>query len=277
MINIDNIKKSFGDKLVLDGIDIKVDKGTIYGLLGPSGSGKTTLINIMIGKIKSFSGDLHIMNHDKYQLTKKLFKEKLGIMSDSSSAYSRLTVEENLYFFANIYSAKKSMPIWIMKELLIYDHRKETFKNLSKGMKQRVLLGIALINNPELLILDEPTSSLDPKTTEKIHELIEKLKEKGTTIFLTTHDMEEAERLCDQISILHQGKIKAHGNPKRILHRKKEILIKTTQSNYRLLQNGSLHLDLNRIMEKEEIIDINVNQQTLRNKFIKITTESEDV
>ncbi|WP_214976711.1 ABC transporter ATP-binding protein [Staphylococcus coagulans] len=276
MITLKNIRKNFGNKFVLKGVDIKVDEGVIYGLLGPSGSGKTTLINIMVGKVNDFSGDLLIMNHNKDQLTQKSFKENVGIVSDASSAYSRLTIEENISFFSSLYKVEKSTATWLMKELLLYDQRNEVYKNLSRGMKQRVLLGIALINKPKLLILDEPTSSLDPKTTEKIHRLIENIRESGTTVFLTTHDMEEAEKLCDQISILHHGEIKLSGNTAMILQKNKEIVIETEKQKYKITKSDDLNAYLHGIMRDEKIVDIDVNQHTLRNNFIEMTKESEE-
>lgn len=271
MIILKNVNKSFGDKTVLKDIDLKVQEGKIFGLLGPSGSGKTTIINIMIGKIKDFSGELSILGRSKHYLNDKSFKRMFGMMSDSSSAYSRLTIEENLLFFASIYDVKRCKVTNLLKKLSLYSHRKEIYKNISKGMKQRVLLGIALINNPKLVILDEPTSALDPQTTEKIYKFLEELKKRGTTIFLTTHDMEEAERLCDEISILYKGEIKKNGNPKKILKREKKIIVETSKNRYYISSRNDLHYKLKDVIEKEIINDIDVEQSTLRNDFLEIT------
>ena len=203
MIQTKELNISFGDRQVLNDITFEVKTKEIFGFLGPSGAGKTTTIKILTKQLIPTSGEC-IVNADKHQI---------GILSDNSGAYERLTVYRNLSFFAELSKMDKQEIEEILKRVKLWEHKDKKVKDLSKGMKQRLLLACAIIHKPKLLFLDEPTAALDPATTEEIHKLLLDLRENGTTIFLTTHNMEEADEMCDRVAFLNKGQIVELGNP----------------------------------------------------------------
>ena len=200
-IEIMNVEQTFNGRKVLNGINVKIEKGEIFGLLGPSGAGKTTLIKILTGQLKQTAGKAKILGKDARKLTGEDYKE-IGIMMENFGLYERLSCFDNLKLFAKIYEIKDEEIREILKEVGLFEAKKTFAMNLSKGMRNRLQLARVLMLNPDILFLDEPTSGLDPVTVDEIHGLIQKEKEKGTTIFLTTHNMAEAEKLCDNVAFL---------------------------------------------------------------------------
>jgi len=201
-----NIVKRFGDKTVLSDVNFTVAKGEIFGLLGPSGSGKTTIINILTNQLKPEDG----------QYSVGATPVETGLMLEEDGLYKRLTTSQNLYLFAGIYGVDRSKVYEALKSVGLGNDLTTQVAKLSKGMRQRLALARAILHSPKVLFLDEPTSALDPTTAKGIHALIMSLKENGATIFLTTHNMEEAVDLCDQVALLHKGKIVEHGSPVEI-------------------------------------------------------------
>ena len=200
IIAVENLEQKFGEKTVLDQVDLKIQKGEIFGLLGPSGAGKTTLIKILTGQLKPTNGETKVMGKASKDLTGKDYKE-IGMMMDNFGVYNRMNCYDNLKFFCMINGISNRKIMEILKLVGLEDAGKTVAADLSKGMRNRLLLARVLLGSPKILFLDEPTSGLDPMTTEEIHKLILKEKEKGTTIFLTTHNMVEAEKLCDHIAL----------------------------------------------------------------------------
>lgn len=217
-IAADHIVKSFGNKKVLDGISFHVNKGQIFGLLGPSGAGKTTLIKILTGQLKRDAGTAEINGISTDRLTGEDHK-RFGIMMDNFGIYERLNCYENLKIFADIYGVKKDGILTSLKKVGLEDAKKTSAAKLSKGMCSRLRLARAFMTNPDLLFLDEPTSGLDPATADEIHKIMLAEKEKGKTIFLTTHTMSEAEKLCDDIIMINEGKVAEQGRPQEICRR----------------------------------------------------------
>ncbi len=217
-ISINGITKSFGDKKVLDDIKLDIKKGEILGLLGPSGAGKTTLIKILTGQLSAESGKSVINGTDSQKLSGKDYSG-FGIMMDNFGVYERLSCFENLKIFARIYGIKNDRINEALESVGLSGDKKTPASNLSKGMKSRLRLARVFMINPDILFLDEPTSGLDPATADEIQKLIQKEKEKGKTIFLTTHTMTEAEKLCDNVALLSDGRIVEYGNPKEICRR----------------------------------------------------------
>lgn len=214
----DKITKSFGENMVLDGIRFEVGKGEIFGLLGPSGAGKTTLIKILTGQLKTENGSSVINDKNSAELKGKDYLS-FGIMMDNFGLYERLSCFENLKIFARLYGLGNDSIRKALEKVGLSNAEKTAASNLSKGMKSRLRLARAFMTEPVILFLDEPTSGLDPATADEIQQMILDGKNKGQTVFLTTHNMSEAEKLCDNIALLNEGKIIEYGAPKEICRR----------------------------------------------------------
>lgn len=214
----DNITKAFGDKTVLDGVSFTVSRGEIFGLLGPSGAGKTTLIKILTGQIAADGGNAEINGIPSRKMTGRDHK-KIGIMMDNFGIYERFSCYENLRIFARIYGIKKEDITRALDKVGLGAVKKRAAMRLSKGMQSRLRLARVFMTDPEVMFLDEPTSGLDPATANEIHKLILAEKESGKTIFLTTHTMAEAEKLCDRIALIDGGKIVEYDSPQEICRR----------------------------------------------------------
>lgn len=215
-ILISNLTKKFKDKTALKEISFSISSGEIFGFLGPSGAGKTTTINILTGQLPPDEGEVKILGKDCAQLTSDDFLE-LGIMSDNVGFYDRLSLYDNLLFFAKFHSVEIAYLDHLLKRLKLYDDRFNKAEKLSTGMKQRMLLIRAILHSPKVIFLDEPTSGMDPTLSQIVHELLLEIKNSGATIFLTTHNMDEATKLCDSIALLHEGKIVEQGSPREII------------------------------------------------------------
>lgn len=214
-ITIADITHRFGEKEVLKGISLNVERGEIIGLLGPSGAGKTTLIRIITGQLAPTSGSVDLAGYDMGKPGREVYR-KIGMMMDDCGLYERLSCYDNLKLYADLYRIDRGRIGQVLEWVGLYKDRKRPAQNLSKGMRGRLLLARAVLHSPELLFLDEPTSGLDPATTRQIHELIMRMRQEGTTVFLTTHNMTEAEKLCKHVALLHEGSIVEYGEPQEI-------------------------------------------------------------
>lgn len=212
MIEVKDLRKSFGNKVVLDALTFSVDSGEIYGLLGPNGAGKTTAINILSNLLDADSGRIVINGNMVSENTKFL----IGVVPQETSVYKDLTCKENLLFFARLYGLHASQKIERVSELIqalnLGEYANTEVSKLSGGWQRRVNIAIALVHSPSVLILDEPTTGLDVEARYELWELIDNLKSTGVTILLTTHQLEEAERLCSRIGIMKNGQIMAEGS-----------------------------------------------------------------
>lgn len=214
----DNITKAFGDKVVLGGVSLTVCRGEIFGLLGPSGAGKTTLIKILTGQLAPDGGNAEINGIPSRKMTGQDHK-KIGIMMDNFGIYQRFSCYENLKIFARIYGIKNGDITRALERVGLGSAKKKAASRLSKGMQSRLRLARVFMTDPEVMFLDEPTSGLDPATANEIHKMILAEKESGKTIFLTTHAMAEAEKLCDRIALIDDGKIIEYDSPQEICRR----------------------------------------------------------
>jgi ABC-2 type transport system ATP-binding protein len=212
MLKIKNLSKSFGKRKVLQNLSLDIDSGQIYGLLGANGAGKTTTINIICNLLKADSGDITINNQSVSEATKKI----IGIAPQENLLYQTLSCEENLNFFAKIYGLDAKTRQEQIKATLtavnLLDRAKSPVETLSGGLQRRLNIAVALVHLPKLVILDEPTTGLDIEARYEIWELIQQLKNQGITVLLTTHLLDEAERLCQKIGILKNGQILAEGS-----------------------------------------------------------------
>lgn len=216
IIEVSHLCKTFGNKSALNKLSFGVKKGEIFGFLGPSGSGKTTTIKILTSQLHPTEGDVTIfgkpiLHHQPSQLMKQI-----GIVTDNSGLYERLSIEDNLKLFAKLFDVDLKKIDERLQLVNLLQDKKTIVKNLSKGMKQRVILARAMLHQPSILFLDEPTAALDPVNVQEVHKQLRELNEQGTTIFLTTHNMEEAESLCDRIAFLNDGKISAFDTPEKL-------------------------------------------------------------
>jgi ABC-2 type transport system ATP-binding protein len=210
-----NIKKDFGQKTVLHDINCSIEKGEIFGLLGPSGAGKTTIIKILTGQIPKTGGEAALLSVNTDKLTDEVYSQ-IGMVLDIQGLYTRLTCYDNLAIFAEIYQINKKRIFEVLEKVRLADEAKKIVSKLSKGMAQRLVIARAILHYPKILFLDEPTSGLDPATSLEIHKIIFELRENGSTIFLTTHNMEEASTLCDNVALLNEGNIVEYGHPDAI-------------------------------------------------------------
>lgn len=274
MIHVTELKKTFGAEHALKGIDFEVAKGEVFGLLGPSGSGKTTTIKLLTGEFKSSGGSLEVNGTSDKHFGKTSYVKNLGILSDKTSLYDRLTVSDNLELYRKLYDAPKNVVDEVLGKVGLLEEKGKRVSKLSKGMKQRVMLCKAVLHKPDVLFLDEPTSALDPTTTEKIHEMLEELKNEGTTIMLTTHNMDEATRLCDRVAFLYEGVIKETGSPETLRHRYKKNEVHLTYEDGgvrtvgRELENQGF---LKEAPFDTSVIDIRTDFPTLGEVFKKVT------
>jgi ABC-2 type transport system ATP-binding protein len=213
-ISVRGLTKSYGDFEAVRGLDFEVQKGQVFGLLGPNGAGKTTTVEILEGLRPRTSGDVSVLGFDP-AIDIKSIKDRIGVCLQATNLPEKITVREALHVFSSFYT-RTTDPNKLLKRLQLWDKRDAFYGQLSGGQKQRVALALAMVNDPQLVFLDEPTTGLDPQVRLEIHGLIEELKDQHCTILLTTHYIEEAEKLCDQVAIVDQGKIIAHGTPKEI-------------------------------------------------------------
>jgi len=207
-----NIRKDFNEVKALHNLSISVGEGEIFGFLGPSGAGKTTAIKLMTAQLIPTRGEIKVFGKDVWG-NKQFIFENIGVLTDNSGVYERLTVWDNLMLFANLYGVSKAAVEEVLAKVGILDAAKKAAGKLSKGMRQRLMLARAVLHKPKLLFLDEPTSALDPGNSLEVHKLLRSLNDEGTTIFLTTHKMEEADKLCDRVAFLNYGEIVELGNP----------------------------------------------------------------
>ena len=270
MIVVKNVTKKFGQKVALEEISFEVKKGEIFGFLGPSGSGKTTMIKILTGQLNADNGQTELLGKVSEKLTPADL-EQIGLVSDTSGFYEKLSLYKNLQAYAKLYGKPNARVDEVLKQVDLYDSKNLAAEKLSTGMKQRMFLARALINKPQVLFLDEPTSGLDPTTSKKIHELLLDLKESGTTIFLTTHDMNEATLLCDRLSLLNRGHLIEYGTPSSIIqkynHEKKVQLTFADETQTEITFEELGQKDL------AQVLAIHSCEPTLEEIFIQLTGE----
>lgn len=242
-IVIENLTKKFGDVTAVDGLGLTVDRGELFGLLGPNGAGKTTTINILCGLLKPTSGSVEVGGYDTRKETSKA-KKLIGVSPQETAVYPHLTGKENIELFANLHTMprdkmKKNVDE-LLQKLSLRDYAKRQAGKYSGGMMRRINLAMALVHDPEIAFLDEPTAGMDPQSRRAVWDFIRELKKQNRTVLLTTHYMEEAEELCDRIGIIDNGKLISLGTPQQL----------KKQFNARNLEEVFLQLTGRRIREE---------------------------
>lgn len=226
IVSMENVSIHFGSTKALKDVSFQIYKGEIFGFLGPSGAGKTTTIKLLTKQLKQDQGSIRIFGKEITDLGDALY-DHIGVLSDNSGMYEKMSVYDNLKIFADLKKIPHEQIEDILKKTGLWDDRRKKARDLSRGMKQRLLFSRTILHKPDILFLDEPTSALDPATSEAVYDIITELKKDGTTIFLTTHNMYEADLLCDRVAFLHEGSIVECDNPDilKLKHSVNEVVI----------------------------------------------------
>ena len=216
-VRVRGLRKSYGPFEAVKGVDFDIHAGEVFALLGPNGAGKTTTVEILEGLRPRNSGDVSVLGVDP-GLDSRRLKDRIGVCLQATNLPDKITLREALRLFASFYSRSVDSDV-LLKRLALWDKRDAPYGKLSGGQKQRLALALALVNDPQMLFLDEPSAGLDPQARLEIHELVQELRREQRTILLTTHYIEEAEKLCDRVAIIDEGRIVAMGTPEEIRSR----------------------------------------------------------
>ena len=298
VIKVENLVKSYGSIKAVDDISFQVNSGEAFGMLGPNGAGKTTTVEIIEGLRTADSGQVSVLGLDVARVPAKI-KQRIGIQLQAPSLLPLVSVQEILELFGGFY--ERSLPVGDVLEILaLQDSRKVLVKNLSGGQQQRLSVAMALINDPDIAFLDEPTTGLDPQARHSLWSVIEDMRSKGKTIFLTTHYMEEAERLCDRVAIIDHGKIIAMDSPRDLINEHfnesaiqfklepapSEVILKSfpgatqvmVNDNEVIVYSENIPVTMSSILKYAEKVDLteqlknlDVRDATLEDVFLKLT------
>ena len=273
-IRIQHISKEFHSTVVLKDLNAVLHKGEILGFLGPSGAGKTTTIKILTGQLKLTKGDAYVLDIHCDNIDETIY-EQIGIVTDNSGIYERMSVYDNLKYFSKILNVSKERIDVLLKRVGLFEHKMKLASQLSKGQKQRLFLARAILHTPKILFLDEPTSGLDPSTALTIHNLLLELKHEGMAIFLTTHNMEEATKLCDHVALLNEGVIVEYGSPKELCikhNQEKKYKVILNDDSEHILSNKANDIEKMRQWLLEDKVEaLHSCEPTLEDVFIHVT------
>ena len=279
-ISINNLSKNYGELSALKSLSFDVKDGECAGLLGPNGAGKSTAIKILTGQLQPSAGSVKILNVDPVQNPKKSH-DFIGYVPDNQSVYDDITVKENIELFRRIYKEPKEKTQEIIRRVELIDKTKTKAQELSRGLRQRLLIARTLVHTPKVLFLDEPTTGLDPSSTDFICKILEELKQDGVTMLLTTHLMSLAERLCDRIILLNEGEKKEDGKLLEIKRKygysqiKVGFLKEGSEKIVKIPLNKDLIKELEKIQKTYEIISIHTDEAKLEDIFIRIIRGSQ--
>ena len=277
-ISVNDLHYSYGDTLAVDGISFDVEEGEVIGFLGPNGAGKSTVVKMLTGQLTPQQGSASLLGMDIVKERKQV-QQEIGIAFETTNLYEQMSAVENLELFAKLYKVANFDAITLLEKVGLGGREKEHVAGYSKGMKQRLMMARALVSDPKMLFLDEPTDGLDPVSTETIHALIRTATQNGTTVFLTTHDMVEADKLSDRVAFLNQGKIVAFDTPSRLKLSfgmralKVEIELPDGGAEVRelSLDRDQTAQDLFELFKNERILTVHSEEATLEDIFFDIT------
>ena len=273
VLSMEGVRLSFGTKRVLDGLAFCVARGECFGFLGPSGAGKTTTIKLLTRQLVKDAGRIVLFGRPIENASDADY-ERIGILSDTSALYERLSIEGNLRLYAKIRGRGEGDIPRLLERMNLSADRKTLVKNCSKGMRQRAALLAALIHSPELLFLDEPTSGLDPAARAEVHRMLAELKAAGTTVFLTTHDMAEADEACDRVGILDAGRIAAEGEPEslKLRYARNRVVVATrTRGVVEAAKDAAAADGLRELFAAGEVLSVHSDEPNLEEVFLELT------
>lgn len=298
VIEVENLTKRYGDLLAVNDISFTVRKGEVFAFLGTNGAGKTTTVEIIETIRTPTSGKVHLLGMD---VTKKKHDlvQRIGVLPQGFNSFDRITVKETIWYYSQLFGCRNTDVDGLIELTDLKDKTNEQFKNLSGGLKQRLGIAVAIVNDPEVVFLDEPTTGLDPRARREVWEVLLGLKNKGKTIFLTTHYMEEAESLADRVAIISKGKIVAMDSPGNLTERYANYMFLTLgsadKSTFKIIQklgfepvqdnNLSIKVRLERADDVRKILNaiqaggatflgLDVRKPNLEEVFLKLTGET---
>lgn len=274
----ENLTYRYGDLLAVDHINFEVAEGEILGFLGPNGAGKTTTVKMLTGQMRPKEGRATLLGMDITQKTEKV-QAQIGVCFETANLYEQMTGIENLKLFAQLFNVRNFDARALLERVGLGERGRDRVEGYSKGMKQRLMVARALVNEPRILFLDEPTEGLDPVSAESIRNLVLNEAKKGVTIFLTTHDMLEADKLCDRVAFIERGRIAALDTPHNLKQQygRRMVRAQVTGRDGRLenreivLDTDATAADLQKLFSHEQVVTIHSEEASLEDIFIKIT------
>lgn len=275
MLHLEHVRKAFGPIVAVDDLSLDIQRGEVFGLLGPNGAGKTTTVNMTIGLLAPDAGSIDL--DGKGSPVRFDVRTNIGVAPQALAIYEELSGEENLSFFGRIQglsgNALKDRIAWALHFVDLADRRADRVKTYSGGMKRRLNLAVALIHDPQLLLLDEPTVGVDPQSRNAIFEKIEALHREGRTIVYTTHYMEEAQRLCDRVGILDRGKLMALGTVESLIaeHGGRSIVFAETDEGEIRVETDDPLTELTRFQKSGTLKQFRVESPNLEGVFLNLT------
>ena len=273
ILSLEAVSLSLKDKRVLDDLTFSIPRGQTFGFLGPSGAGKTTTIKLLTRQLTKDAGRISLLGRPIERASSADY-ERIGVLSDTSALYERMSIADNLRFYARLRGVSQGRVPYLLERMGLDGSAKTLIKNCSKGMRQRAALAAALVHQPELLFLDEPTSGLDPAARAEVHKMLGELKDRGTTVFITTHDMAEAEGVCDRVAILCNGAIAACDRPDelKLRYALNRMVIRTrTRGTLEAAKDAAGAALIDELIAAGELASIHSDEPNLEEVFLEVT------
>jgi ABC-2 type transport system ATP-binding protein len=277
-IIVENLTYRYGNLLAVDHINFEVGAGEILGFLGPNGAGKTTTVKMLTGQLRPQEGKAILLGHD---ITKEADKvqAQIGVCFEQTNLYEQMSALDNLNLFAELFNMDKFDGYALLKRVGLAGREKDKVANYSKGMKQRLMVARSLVNKPQIIFMDEPTAGLDPVSSEAIGNIILEERDRGATIFLTTHDMWEADKLCNRVAFMNQGKIAALDTPRNLKQQYgKRSIIAEVSVNGGMIEKREIGMDdkdtaqaVENLFQTQKVVTIHSEEASLEDIFIKVT------
>lgn len=277
-IVVENLTYRYGNLLAVDHIAFQVGRGEILGFLGPNGAGKTTTVKMLTGQLRPAEGQAILLGYDINKDTAKI-RAKIGVCFEQTNLYEQMSALDNLTLFARLFNVQNFDGFGLLKRVGLNGREKDKVSGYSKGMKQRLMVARSLVNLPDIIFMDEPTAGLDPVSSETIDNIILEEQQRGATIFLTTHDMWEADKLCNRVAFMNQGKLAALDTPRNLKQQfgKRALVAEITAATGNI-EKREIDMDaadtprrLESLFSHEKVVTIHSEEATLEDIFIQVT------